>query len=396
MIRLGVIGYGNRINGVINGCLRAVEPEIRVVGIVDPDEDGVMRRLSDQDRADVRFYDTVDDLIKQGRPDALAIGTRCNLHAPYAAEVAAYDLPLYLEKPAAVSMDQAEALARAFEKSKCEVVVSFPLRVSPLCVLTKKRIEEGAVGTPEHILATNYVPYGTLYFDSVYRNYEVTQGLFIQKATHDFDYISYVMDSRIVRIGAMASWGRIFGGDKEPGLWCSECSEERTCLESPRNHIRNHSGRGVGDHACLFGSDIGSPETGMNEDSSSAIIEFTSGAHGVYTQVFYSRRNARMRGARISGYMGTLSFDWYENELTTVKHHEPFTSTTKPEEGMSHFGGDMELAADFIDVITGHGESRTPIWAGIQSVYVCLAARESASTGHFVEVRQVGSPATVS
>ena len=396
MIRLGVIGYGNRINGVINACLRAVEPDIRVVGVVDPDEDGAMSRLAEQDRADVRFFDTVDDLVRQGRPDALAIGTRCNLHGPYAVEVASYDLPLYLEKPVAVSVDQAEALVRAFEDSSCEVVVSFPLRVSPLCVLAKQRLEDGAVGTPEHLLATNYVPYGTVYYDDAYRNYEITQGLFLQKATHDFDYISYLMDSHIVRVGAMATWGHIFGGDKEPGLVCSECSEELTCLESPRNRVRNHSGGSTADHACLFGSDIGTRETGMNEDSSSAVFELASGGHGIYTQVFYSRRDAGMRGARISGYMGTLSFDWYANELTTVRHHEPFTSTTKPDGGMSHFGGDVELAQDFIDVIKGHGRSRTTIWSGIQSVFTCLAARESAATGQFAEVKRTGAPAMIS
>jgi len=41
MIRLGVIGYGGRINGLINHCFRKVEPDIRIVGIVDPDEKGV-------------------------------------------------------------------------------------------------------------------------------------------------------------------------------------------------------------------------------------------------------------------------------------------------------------------------------------------------------------------
>jgi len=40
--------------------------------------------------------------------------------------------------------------------------------------------------------------------------------------------------------------------------------------------------------------------------------------------------------------------------------------------------------------VRGTTESRTPIEAGIQSVYACLAARESAETGAFVDVRQVG------
>jgi hypothetical protein len=62
---------------------------------------------------------------------------------------------------------------------------------------------------------------------------------------------------------------------------------------------------------------------------------------------------------------------------------------------MSHFGGDDELARDFVRVVNGQGRTRTPVQAGIQSVYACLAARESAETGQFVEVRQVGASAAV-
>jgi len=390
VIRLGVIGHGSRISSVIKSCLRAVDPDVRVAAIVDPDEPGARSRLTDSDQRDAVFYRNVREMMRKARLDALAIGTRCNLHAPYAVEASRYDIPLYLEKPVAISMKQATALERAFEKSKCQVVVSFPLRVSPLCTLAKQYVEQGAVGSPEHILAFNYVPYGTVFFDGAYRNYEVTQGLFLAKATHDFDYMSFLMNSNIVRVAAMATWGRVFGGKKRTGLTCSKCREAETCLESPQNRKRNLSGGSSTDHYCLFSIDCGSPQTGMNEDSSSSLVEFASGAHGAYTQVFYSRRDAAARGATISGYHGTVIFDWYKNELKRVRHHEPFTDTVKADSGMSHFGGDLELAHDFINVIRGKGKSRTTIWAGIQSVYACLAAKESAHKHRFVKVRQVG------
>lgn len=391
MIRLGVVGYGDRISGVIKSCLREVEPDIRVVGIVDPDEKGARSRLAECDEKDVVFYPNLPEMVSKAKLDALAIGTRCHLHAPYACEAAAYDLPLYLEKPVAISMEQATTLERAFEQSACRVVVSFPLRVSPLCVLAKEYLERGAVGEPQHILGVNYVPYATDYFDGGYRDYEITQGLFLQKATHDFDYMSYLLGTSIVGIAAMKSCGRVFGGSKPAGLYCSKCDEQDTCLESPRNRKRNVSGGVLDDHPCVFGEDIGSPETGMNEDSSSALLEFANGIHGVYTQVFMTRRDAATRGATISGYHGTVAFDWYANELRHVRHHQPFTSTVSADKGMSHFGGDIELAHDFVDLISGKDASRTPIAAGIQSVYACLAAKESAETRQFVAVRQLGS-----
>ena len=98
----------------------------------------------------------------------------------------------------------------------------------------------------------------------------------------------------------------------------------------------------------------------------------------------------------VSGYRGTVSFDWYAGELHRVRHHAPFSATERATGGLAHFGGDLELARNFVDLVRGAAVSRTPIEAGIQSAYACLAARESAATGAFVAVRQVGQTAAAS
>ena len=178
------------------------------------------------------------------------------------------------------------------------------------------------------------------------------------------------MDCLIVR-RAMASWGRVFGGKKPAGSRAAVRSGDlpgelanagATYPAAPRPsplHLRR----------------VRVAETGMNEDSSSALVEFASGAKGVYTQVFYARRDAATRGATVSGYLGTVSFDWYTNELKRVRHHAPFSDTVKGGQGLGHFGGDTALMENFLDVIHGRARSRTPIQMGIQSVYACLAAR---------------------
>lgn len=390
MIKLGVIGYGDRINFMVK-TFREVEPDIRVTTILDPDRETVIQRLAESDRSEVRFVEDIEAFLRQPDFDAVAIGTRCHLHTPYAIRLAATDLPLFLEKPVSISMPQALDLERAYLNSRCETVVSFPLRLSPLCVHAERLLKQGAVGNVEHIMSFNYVPYGTLYFDhDGYRQFDITQGLFLQKATHDFDVMMVMAGSPIKRVAATASVGRVFGGDRPAGLRCSACPDQDICQESPRNRSRNASGGTTSDHACLFGRDLGSPPAGMNEDASSALVEFASGAHGVYTQVFFSRRDAAARGATVSGYHGTIAFDWYRNSLRHVRHHVNISDQTETRTTDPHMGGDIELARNFIDVIQGKARSRSPIAAGLQSVYACLAAKESVSTGRFVDVRQIG------
>jgi predicted dehydrogenase len=137
----------------------------------------------------------------------------------------------------------------------------------------------------------------------------------------------------------------------------------------------------------VFSRACGTPETGTNEDTSSALLEFANGVHGVYTQVFYARRDAAARGAVISGYHGTVDFDWYRNDLKRIRHHEPFSDIIKGAEGAGHFGGDKELARNFLAMIKGGQEPAADIRTGVQSVRTCLAARQSARTGEFVSVR---------
>ena len=391
-VQLGVIGYGRRIHGLLWGPLREVEPDLQLVAVVDPDETGVRARISGVDSRTataVRFYDDVSALLSHARLDAVMIGTRCNLHAQYAMELAHAGIPLFLEKPVAITLDQALALENAYATATSPVVVSFPLRVSPLCALARDYIAAGAVGEAVHVTAVNYVPYGTVYWEQPYRDYEITGGLFLQKATHDFDYLMYLLGEPIVRVAATASRGHVFGGDRPAGLVCSQCDDTATCLESPANRRRTGSGGDSADHGCLFSVDSGSGLQ-RNEDCSSALLEFAGGGHGIYTQVFFARRDAATRGATVSGYHGTVRFDWYTGELHRIRHHAPFSATERADGDLAHFGGDLELARNFLGVIRGTAASRTPIEVGLQSVYACLAARSSAADAAFVPVRQVG------
>ena len=130
-MKIGVVGFGNRARSVIYGPIKEAAPDIRITGVVDIDEEKARCRLSEEDKSAV-FYKTLDELVRKGKPDALFIGTRCNMHTPYAVQAAKYDIPLFL-KPVAISMKQALELEKAFEKSKCRPSSVFPLRVSPLC-----------------------------------------------------------------------------------------------------------------------------------------------------------------------------------------------------------------------------------------------------------------------
>ena len=377
MLEVGVIGYGGRVSNMAKRLGMFAVP-YRVKAIADP------RDIPQDDfLKDTVFYKAADDMLANEKLDGIMIGTRCYLHTEMACKAAAQHVPLFVEKPVAITLEQARQLQEAFKDFKEPTVVSFPLRLTPIVQTVKEVIASGKVGTIEHVVAVNDVPYGSTYYRNWYRNYDEMGGLFLQKATHDLDYIYYLLGQKPVVICAMNAQ-RVYGGDRPFDLMCRDCDDREQCPESPFNlFYQRYEGGEVswGDHKCLFADGV------KNEDFGHCIVRYEGGAQASYSQNFFARKNAGRRGARLYGYKGTIDFDWYKNKIDIHMHHSPRTETIDFSGGMSHFGGDRELVYDFLFAMRDGRPSRSSIDDGILSAVTCLRARESAETETFCEVK---------
>lgn len=380
MFRIGVIGYGFRISGVIK-MMMSLEEAVRIIAITDIDFDKVRVNLSENgvEPDSVRLYADSDEMMDNEKLDGIMVGTRCSQHAGYGIKVLKRNIPLYLEKPVATNMNELLELKREYEKSAGKVVVSFPLRVTPLVRLAKEIVDSGRLGSIEHVQAINNVPYGGAYYHSWYRDENETGGLFLQKATHDFDYINHLLGLMPTDVCAITS-KQIFKGNRQAGLRCEDCNERYTCPEGPHmmKYVRFDS---PGGDMCCFAEDTG------NEDSGSALIRYSTGMHVSYSQNFFARKGAAARGARLLGYDGTLEFDWYKDELKVYMHNTERVETYELDTTrMSHGGGDHVLLQNFMDVMADRAGSVAPLDAGLLSVLMCLKAKESAMTDTFQKI----------
>ena len=395
MLRIGIIGYGRRIASMARG-LDIFDIPYRVTAVADPRGDEI-QAINDPFLADARFYGTADELLAAaGELDGIMIGTRCNLHTEMALKAAPTELPLFLEKPVAITFDEVRRLDAVFRDYAAPTVVSFPLRLSPIAQKVREIIASDQVGSIEQVVAFNDVGYGSVYFKSWYRNYELNGGLWLQKFTHDVDYINYLLEARPRWISAMNT-RRVFGGDKPFDLQCKECPEQESCPESP--FVRFRSGFEGGrvrfaeeavyrdDQFCVFSEGI------ELQDMGSCMLEYESGVQASYTQNFFTRYQAARRGARLYGYRGIIEFDWNQNQITIFSHTSPVVETIDFSGNMPHFGGDRELSFDFLMAMRDRRPSRSPIDAGILSALTCLWARESANNRQPYEVVMPQAPA---
>jgi len=373
-MNLGVIGFGNRIGGIVRQVVQQ-DPACRVTAYADPNPQPSGLDTSGLDPAGMQRFDTAQAMLDAGKLDGVLIGTRCDLHTEMALQVLPRGIPLFLEKPVATNMADLLRLRAASERHRPEVVVSFPLRVTLIAQLAKEIIDSGKIGTVEHVQAVNNVPYGAVYYQSWYRDERITGGLFLQKATHDFDYLNCLLGAQPVEVAAMTS-KQIFKGDKPVGLQCKDCEENRTCQDSVLFKAEDEKHWG----SCCYAEDTG------NEDSGSVLVRYASGMHLVYSQNFFVRRGAGKRGARFMGYKGTLEFDFVSGEVHVYMHHTPRVETYRFEAGEGHHGGDEALARSFVGLLRGEGASVSTLEDGLNSALMCLKARQSAETRQYCTV----------
>ncbi len=386
MIRLGVIGLGTRA-AHISSLICGEDKDVRVTLVADPSPDRVRERMRDSkiDPTATEFVNTADALFDRASDvDALLIGTRCNMHAQLASRWARFRKPLFLEKPVGLNLPDLREIAGAWAGYESIVVVSFPLRVSPLIQRVMQIAKSGRLGTINQVQAFNYVPYGGVYFGQWYRDFATTGGLWLQKATHDFDYINHLVQSTPTEIAAMGS-KRIYSGDMPAGQMCSTCDRADTCPESPAA-IRDRGddgGMGKDDHACAFSESI------QHHDAGTALIRYANGVHASYAQNFVTRRSAAWRGARITGYRATLEFDWYDDVIRIIEHHGTSVEEIKVTIPEGHFGGDSSLVRNFVDVIRRRDASHATLHEGIVSAAMCVAAQQSEDDHQFVSIESI-------
>ena len=379
MLNIGVIGYGYRMNHMVRQMLKTGKVHLSAVMDIDNDKSKELY-LSDEECRDIHFYDDAEEMLKSEKLDGICIGTRCHMHTHYAVMAAKYNIPMFLEKPVGICDEDIELLKGILHLND-KIVVSFPLRTSRIVTYVKELLDADKIGKVAHVQAYNNVPYGRGYYHKWHRDESLTGGLFLQKATHDLDYINYLVgDDKPVRICAMKS-KQVYKGDKPAGLYCSKCEDADTCPESPENVAKSVPGHIAVDWPCCFAVDTG------NEDSGSAMVEYESGMHVVYSQNFIAKHGAAKRGARLIGAKGTVEFDWYQEQVTFFNHMENVVETHKFNNVQgTHFGGDAKLVDNFINVMLGKEKSRATLEQGILSAHMCILCKRSAEERKFLDI----------
>ena len=137
MYKVAIIGAGRRIAPLVKRILQ--NEDFTLCAICDTDIETAKKRFEEVD--DVAYYEDAENMLKSEQPDCVFIGTRCRMHAHFAVLVAKYNIPMFLEKPVAVTQADVDMLDTILHMNE-KTVVSFPLRLSAITERAKEIIDE--------------------------------------------------------------------------------------------------------------------------------------------------------------------------------------------------------------------------------------------------------------
>lgn len=372
-LRVGLIGFGAR------AALAAhvAENGASVVGVVDLSERGRAAAMLAYPQATVT--DNLDELFALGL-DAVMIFTPDDAHAAPAIAALEAGVAVFLEKPMAITTEDADAVLDAARRTGSRLYVGHNMRHMPVVRLMKRLIDDGRIGDVKAIWCRHFVGHGgDYYFKDWHADRSRTTSLLLQKGAHDIDVIHWLGGGYTRRVAAMGDQA-VYAGNLDR---------------------RDRSGERLGD---WFSIDNWPPAsmTGLNpvidvEDISQLTMALDNGVLATYAQCHFTPdywRNYTVIGTE--GRIENIGDGPGETVALWNKRHRgwalPDESFEIPGGEGGHGGADGVLVAEFLRFVRSGGSTETSPVAAREAVATGVAATTSLrGDGSAVEVPPVSA-----
>lgn len=152
-LNVAVVGLGKL--GLLHAGLANVVPGSRLAAVADPSS-VVLEGLKAY-APNLRTYSTHEAMLSGGGIDAVVIATPTGLHVPIALDCVDAGLPVLIEKPLSLSVDQARPLVAALKRRPVANMVGYMGRHLDTFSKAKRLLETGAVGRLQMFRSFMYI-----------------------------------------------------------------------------------------------------------------------------------------------------------------------------------------------------------------------------------------------
>lgn len=214
-LRLAVIGVGARSYIAAH----AVESGAGVVvAVADPSEAARARAVESFGEQITAFSDhreliAARDAHGSAIVDAAFVTSPDHTHAEIAIDLLNAGIAVYLEKPLAISLEDADAILAAAAETGSKLYVGHNMRHMAVVTLMRDIIRRGDIGEVKAVWCRHFVGNGgDYYFKDWHAERAKSNGLLLQKGAHDIDIIHWLAggySELVTGMGGLSLYGDI-------------------------------------------------------------------------------------------------------------------------------------------------------------------------------------------
>ncbi len=144
-LRVGIVGL---VHGHVHGFLEQSlhSPEIEIVGIAEPDKQVATQNAARYGFAQTLMYSDLEEMLQKAHPQAVLVYTNTYDHRRVVEICARHGVHVMMEKPLAVSFEDAQAIEKAAREGKVQVLVNYETSWYPSNWATHDLVHQKAIG----------------------------------------------------------------------------------------------------------------------------------------------------------------------------------------------------------------------------------------------------------
>ena len=416
MLRIGVIGAGNRGKDVYANFILKNSDEAEIVAVAEPNPIKRDQMIKAHGILPNYVFNSWEEFLEKDKfCDAVILATGDDMHFEPMELAMKKGYDILLEKPMSNKVEECIDIVKMAEKYGVKVMVCHVLRYTPFFSKLKELIDSGVIGEVVDIQHNENI--GNFHFAHSFvrgnwRNSDETSPLILQKSCHDLDILSWLLDGSSCK--KIASFGNLkyFRKENAPegaADRCLECKHIDSCIYSPKKIYYNN----IGAWPSLIASEIQTEEALTKSlednqygrcvykcdnnvvDNMVSIIEFENGVNVTFNLCAFTDEVCRT--IKVMGTKGEIRGNDAKNHLEVYefgKGNGRFANGKRTEvvpevlEG-GHGGGDTGLMNDFVNLCLGRQEdSKTNPRISLESHIMAFAAEDSRVKGQVVYMNE--------